>query len=279
MLKYIVFCLSEKYCEALGDDREKMAAEVSAHHVKMIFSCRQESGNYPKEETLVITDLAQRFAFYREKGWYVIALYHEENRREQFAGARYGVEDVELLEYESYDEAYRRLAGIPWNILETKRLWVRESTVEDVEDFYRIYSDPSITCYIEDLYREREEEQAYMKAYIDKIYGFYGFGLWTVLLKESGQIIGRAGLSIREGYDLPELGFVIDVEHQRQGYGLEVCRGILSYAERKLEFDRVQALADENNVRSLHLLGKLGFEFERSVSGFDRHYKLYVKTL
>ena len=155
---------------------------------------------------------------------------------------------------------------------------VRESIPEDVNEFYRIYSDPSITFFMENLYADREMEVEYVKAYIKQVYGFYGFGLWTVMDKESGQIIGRAGLNVREGYELPELGFVIDVEHQGKGYAFEVCSAILDYAENMLEFEAVQAFVDENNRVSIHLLQKLGFVFVGEAMA-ERRYRLYVKIL
>ena len=126
--------------------------------------------------------------------------------------------------------------------------------------------------------QEKESEIAYMKSYIEQIYGFYGFGLWTVILKESGEIIGRAGLSVREGYEIPELGFVIGVPFQKKGYAYEVCEAILRYAREELAFEAVQALVDEKNESSLRLLKKLGFLFDRDVIESDRHYKLFVKN-
>ena len=72
-------------------------------------------------------------------------------------------------------------------------------------------------------------------------------------------MVGRAGLSVREGYDLPELGFVIGMEWQGRGLAEEVCRGILEYARELLGFERIQVLVHQENAASLHLCRKLGF--------------------
>mgnify|MGYP002508282232 FL=1 len=72
-------------------------------------------------------------------------------------------------------------------------------------------------------------------------------------------MIGRAGISRREGYDLPELGFVFGVPWQGRGYAYEVCSAILSYARDELLMERVQALVRPENERSLRLCEKLGF--------------------
>lgn len=313
MLKYILFLLSEHYYETVKERLGEIRARTDAHQPEIAvrrasagLPAREESkgGRAPaslperKEsrekkapagfpvregmrqgETLVIADEPETVRKLLDEGWFVVVLYHEHNRELSFPQVRYGVEDVFGLEYRSYEEAYRRLAGLPWDILETDRLEVRESTLEDVDEFYRIYEDPSVTFYMENLYERREEETAYMKAYIDQVYGFYGYGLWSVLLKGTGQVIGRAGLSVREGYELPELGFVIGAAYQRRGYGFEVCAAVLAYARLELGFERVQALVKEKNLASRRLLTKLGFVFERNVAESGGSYMLYIKTL
>lgn len=281
MLKYILFLLSEYYYAIMEPRLDEIREKVSSHQVTVVL--RKSSDDSANEcdihpaETLIIADDPENVRTILDNGCYVVILYHERNRSLKFPPVRYGVEDVFMLEYQSYEEAYKRLAGLPWDILETDRLKVRESTVEDVDEFYRIYREPSITLYMENLYTEREAELAYMRAYIDQIYGFYGYGIWTVILKKTGQVIGKAGLSVREGYEMPELGFVIDAGYQHQGYGYEVCEAILRYAKRELDFDSVQALVKKENLISVRLLTKLGFVFKRNVTEKNSDYRLYVR--
>lgn len=232
-----------------------------------------------KDRILLITDSSRILNNLLKQGYYTIALYHEGNHSEDFSGTPYAVEDLFSMTFDSYQKAYERLAGLPWQILTTARLSLRESTVADVDDFYRVYRDPSITKYMENLFPDRDEERSYMKDYIEKIYGFYGFGMWTILHTASGQVIGRAGLSVREGYELPELGFVIDVSFQHQGYAFEICRAILQYARDELEFQEVQAFCRMENISSVHLLQKLGFAYagEDLLNGIP--HARYVVTL
>lgn len=204
---------------------------------------------------------------------------HENNRGESFPGALYAVEKLEEMDEESFDLAYRRLAGLPWNILTTGRCTVRETTVEDVDSFYRIYAEPSITEYMENLFADRDEEVAYIKDYIEKVYTFYGYGMWTVLEKKSGEVIGRAGITWREGYDLPELGFVFGVPWQRRGYAYEVCGAILAYARDELMMERVQALVRPGNERSLRLCEKLGFVPAGETAPDGERHVLLVREL
>ncbi len=288
MLKCVVFAVTSYYYKQLLERRAALEDELPSGEAELVIM--EAEGDisaettvllerYKKENLLFIADSREIFLHLYNGGYYVIALYHELNRQVSFEEALYAVEDVQQLKLMSYDEVYRRLAGLPWDILETERLKVRESTVSDVPDFYGIYAEPSVTYYMEDLFQDPDEECAYMEAYIRQVYGFYGFGMWTVLLKETGQIIGRAGLSVRAGYELPELGFVIAVPFQGKGFAFEVCSAVLAYAKEELLFDRVQALVQEKNAASCSLLAKLGFEYEKNVIEDNREYCLMIKQL
>ena len=177
-----------------------------------------------------------------------------------FGCCRYAMMHPLELDGEYFELIYRRLKGLPWDILETERCKLRESTVADVRDFYEIYREPSITAYMENLFPTPEEESAYLEDYIDKVYGYYDFGIWTVLDKITGQVIGRIGLSYREGFEAPELGFVIGVPWQGRGLAYEVSAAVLSYGKRVLDFERVQAFVEPGNEASLSLCRKLGLK-------------------
>ena len=73
-----------------------------------------------------------------------------------------------------------------------------------------------MTDYTESLFDDPEDEKKYMADYIREIYGFYGYGIWTVISKETNEIIGRAGVTMREGYSYPEIGYVIDRDYNRK---------------------------------------------------------------
>lgn len=229
-------------------EREEMGAE-----------CDSTEDSIEELQLLYITDSEETYRGLHRQGKYVLPYRHEGNREADFAGAMYVIEEIEEADYETIDLVYRRFAGLPWEILRTKRCIIRETTEADVDSFYNIYAEPEITRYMEDLYEDREEELAYVAEYREKVYGFYGYGMWTVL-KRDGTVIGRAGISWREGYELPELGFVIGVPWQRQGYAYEVCRAILDYAREQLGFTQVQALVMEGNEKSVALCRKLGFK-------------------
>lgn len=229
------------------------------------------------ERELYVTDRLQTARELKRRGEAVVICLHEGNRDQDFGEFPYAVEDLNGLDAEYAERTYRRLKGLPWTIIETDRCVIRETTAEDVDSFYKIYSDPQITKYMEGLYPEIEQEKQYVREYIEKVYAFYEFGVWTVIEKASGEVIGRAGFSYRQGYDDPEIGYIIGVPWQRHGYAEEVCRAILEYGWRELGFERVQALVETENEPSLTLCDKLMFTAVEELEINGRGYFRLVK--
>jgi len=211
------------------------------------------------EHTFTITDCEEWARKLRCAGEPVAVYLHPGNEDQDLSDFLYAVEDPDDIDMDYMEKACRRLLGLPWEILETERCLIRETTVEDVEEFYKIYSHPGITEYMDDLYPEKEQEKEYIRTYIKQVYTFWEFGVWTVVEKSSGAIIGRAGFSYREGFEEPEIGFVIGIPWQRKGYAEEVCRAILNYGKEVLGFGTVQAFVRRGNDASAKLCGKLGF--------------------
>lgn len=228
------------------------------------------------ETALYVTDDLDEAKALKDDGKAVLIYLHDGNSEQDFSEFLYAVEDPEELEPEYVNKVYRRLIGMPWDILKTDRCLVRETTPEDVEDFYHIYSDPAITRYMENLYPEIEQEKQYIREYIEKVYTFFEFGVWTVVERENGSVIGRAGFAFREGYEEPELGFIIGVPWQRQGYAEEVCRAVMKYGWEILGFRQVQAMVEPENIASLRLCGKLGFMEKEKVT---EKGKVYVRLI
>jgi RimJ/RimL family protein N-acetyltransferase len=93
------------------------------------------------------------------------------------------------------------------------------------------------------------------------VYEFYGFGMWTIVLKDNGEVIGRAGVSYREGFEHPELGFMIGTKYQRQGLAYEVCSAILEYMHENYEMEEILIFIEPQNTPSILLAKKLGASF------------------
>ncbi len=222
------------------------------------------------QDTLYITDSNDIGLGLQKDDLPVLGFFHEDS--DSLAELAYLMENPEELDAKYLECVYRRFRDIPWEILETERCLIRESKPEDAEAFFAIYAPPHITKYTEGLLPDMEQQKAYLRDYVDKMYRYYEFGVWTVLSKESGEIIGRAGFSVREGFDLPELGFVIGEKWQGKGIAYEICKSILQYGWEICEFEAVQVLVIPQNQASLNLCRKLGFVREEKIIEKTQEY-------
>jgi RimJ/RimL family protein N-acetyltransferase len=200
---------------------------------------------------------------------------------QSFAGVRTVIEGFDEVGADFLERIYERERGIPWVIARTKRCIIRELALSDLPALTELYAQPGITRgqqgFLDPL-RPPEEERAYEEAYIANMYGYYGYGMWLVTEKETGRVIGRAGLEHRDfgdGIEL-ELGYLIDPRLQRQGIATEVCRAILAFAGEHLAFPRINAVTDASNAPSIALLRKLHFSYLEDISAQGRALQRYA---
>jgi RimJ/RimL family protein N-acetyltransferase len=268
--------------DSFKDEKVKAAIEEVAGYVKdcgynsfVTTNLKEVESSFPKEEqgsTLVACDKGESSDRLLEDGYYVVGNLHGLNQGEEFKGAKYVFSEIENVDMDSFVKVYQRYSGEPWDILKTERLLVRETTVDDVDEFYKLYKDPSMTRFMEGLFDDPEDEKRYQRDYIKKVYGLMGFGVWTLVRREDGAVIGRAGYSVRNGFDEVELGYLVGKDYQRNGYALEACAAILDYGRDVLQFDAVQTLVKAENTVSIHMCEKLGFKKESEVEVEENIY-------
>ena len=267
MLKNIIFSLQEN---SYSIENIKMQMVRTAEYIRTcgycseVYVCGDEAFDKAdddyKKETLVITDEADNAEELRNRGFFCVGVLHEGNQGQEFKGLKYVFSEIEEVDMDSFVKVYQRYAGEPWEVIRTERLMIRETTVDDVDEFYRLYKEPEMTKYMEGLFENPEDEKRYQKDYIDKVYGLMGFGIWTIVRLEDNEVIGRAGYSVRNGFDEIELGFLIGKKYQHQGYAYEACSAILEYGKSVLLLEQVQALVKKDNTVSINLCKKLGFK-------------------
>lgn len=212
-----------------------------------------------------ITNKTEEAAYFARNNIPYIVYLTQDNRTDHFPNGAYCVEDLKDVDTQYCERVYRRFKGIPWDIAETDRLRIREITVEDVPRLYELYQDGSITQYMEPLFPEVQQEIEYTKEYIKNIYGFYGYGMWAIIEKQSGQMIGRVGFEYKEGFEGLELGFMLGVNYQGKGYAYEACCAVLNYGINGLGHKKYCAFVNEENTMSIKLCEKLGFHRNKTI--------------
>jgi len=92
-------------------------------------------------------------------------------------------------------------------------------------------------------------------------YAKYGYGLWLIKRIEDDEPIGLCGLVKREYLPHPDLGYALLPQYEGQGYAIEAATAVVHHAQQVLSIPVIAAITTDDNVRSLRLLFKLGFDF------------------
>lgn len=134
--------------------------------------------------------------------------------------------------------------------IETKRLILREYTTEDFDALYEILSDPETMQHYPAPFTE-ESTRGWISWNLQN-YRAYGFGLWAVTLKETGEFIGDCGLTIQniDGEQLPEIGYHIHKKYWRRGFGSEAARAVRDWAFENTAYDCLYSYMKYTNVGS-----------------------------
>ena len=145
-------------------------------------------------------------------------------------------------------------------MFETARLLLREYKPEDFDSLYQILSDPVTMQHYPHPYDEKDT-----KRWIDwnlENYRKYGFGLWAIELKDSGQFIGDCGITMQkiDGEFLPEIGYHIDRRYWRQGYAKEAASFVRDWFFQNTEFDQVYSYMKYTNIASSSTAASIGMK-------------------
>lgn len=213
-----------------------------------------------KLNALLIASSDITIALGKELGVATLAYVNPNFPNQTYSGVDMIVEGFDEVDADFLEKVYQRYHHIPWTILETERCVVKELSLEDLDHLFELYADEGMDEFTESLF-EYEEEKTYQEAYINNMYRFFGYGMWLVFQKETGKIIGRAGLEHREINDEIELelGYLIGKKYQGQGYATEVCQAILAYAKENTDFEHINCVIQKGNEVSVHMAEKLGF--------------------
>src|SRR5699024_4816900 len=93
---------------------------------------------------------------------------------------------------------------------------------------------------------------------------------WGMTLKDEERIIGSCGfLNIHPKHYRTEVGYELSKDYWGKGIADEALKAVISYGFQHFQLERIEALIEPENVRSLKLIEKQGFKRE----GLLRHYE------
>lgn len=148
--------------------------------------------------------------------------------------------------------------------VETARLRLRMITTEDAEFIQRLYSSEDFLRYIGDKeITNTAKAEEYIENNILKMHQEKGVCLLMVEVKATSTPIGVCGLIKRDSLESHDVGYGFAPEFYGQGYAKEAGEAIIEQAKQNADIDHLVAITTSDNIRSIVLLTKLGFAFER----------------
>ena len=162
--------------------------------------------------------------------------------------ASYVVYDEEDIDDNLLELVCARKYNEPLVISETGKFIIREMTVGDLPHLYELYQTLSDCPYVEPLY-EYEDEKAFTIKYIENMYGFFGYGLWLVFDKKTGELVARAGIENRsiDGQNCQELGYLVKKSWQGKHVAWEVMNHIVDIAKDRFGLEELYICTEKTN--------------------------------
>lgn len=163
-------------------------------------------------------------------------------------------------------------------IIETERLYLREMTENDFDALNKVLSDQSIMQHYPYVF-DRTRVKNWISRNMER-YRIFGFGLWAVCLKETGEMIGDCGLTMQiiDGEIKPEIGYHIRADKHRKGYATEAAAAVRDWTFTNTPFNMIYSYMKHTNVPSYKTAMACGFrqvsEFEDGVNEFTKVFAI-----
>lgn len=144
--------------------------------------------------------------------------------------------------------------------IETPRLILRPPLLDDLPGWKAMMSDVHASRFIGGPLDETASWASL--AIMAGAWQLDGFANFSILLKETGTWIGRAGPWMPDGWPGPEIGWALLREHWGRGYAREAAQASMDWVRTRLGWDHVIHIIHPQNGPSIALAEALGSSFE-----------------
>lgn len=158
-------------------------------------------------------------------------------------------------------------------MIETERLILRPMTDDDVDALLVIFADPKVMASFNVPPFVRSQMEGWVTRNLEH-QNQYGYGLFSVIHKDSGLLIGDCGLEQMEveGQTAAELGYDFRSDYWHQGYATEAARAVRDYAFGTLKLGQLISLIRVGNEASKRVAERVGMEL---LSEYERYGSKY----
>lgn len=178
------------------------------------------------------------------------------------------------------DPARRALRRRP--VLMTERLILRRLRRRDLPSLYLILCDDEVMYAYNGAFSKREARAWFNKQRVR--YRRTGLGLWAVVLRETGEMIGQCGLTRQPAGDreVLEIGYLLARKYWHRGYAVEAAGACRDFAFHTLHAPFVCSIIRDTNTASQKVALRIGMrresEFVKHDRGIDMLHYLYLMT-
>ncbi len=165
-------------------------------------------------------------------------------------------------------------------MIETPRLVLRPMRSDDVDPMLALFGDPRFMA----AFDAAPFDEAQTHAWVDRNLEHqecHGFGLYTIVERTTGEVIGDCGFEVMEleGVTETELGYDLRPDRWGQGLATEAASAAVAHAQAVLGVRRLVSLVREGNDRSARVAERIGMALERTTDRSGFTYRVYVLEL
>jgi RimJ/RimL family protein N-acetyltransferase len=162
------------------------------------------------------------------------------------------------------------------HFLETTRLWMRQMTNDDITGLLTVFGDVEAMRFYSAAFG-RQQMQEWVN-WNQRNYINCGYGLWALLLRNTGELIGDCGLVNQEvdGVLEIEIGYHVRRDLWGQGLATEAALACRDYGFNVLDHRRLISLIHPQNIASRRVAEKVGMRLHRKALWKDKPTCIYA---
>ena len=168
----------------------------------------------------------------------------------------------------------QRRPGAPEEVL-TARMVLRRPVPGDLDDLTVLLGDPRVGRWLGGT-ADRARTGEMLRRWTAH-WDAHGFGLWSARDRETGELVGRGGLSVLlvDGGAGVEAGWTIAADRWGEGLATELGAAAIEVAGRDLRLRHLVSVTLPDNVGSRRVMEKLGFSLAGDVTHAGLPHVLY----
>lgn len=149
--------------------------------------------------------------------------------------------------------------------------FLREQMIKDAEAFFEYYTNPLVARHIlasnpKNL-AEASAEIHYCRNLFKHKQGIY----WSLAKKEDDRMIGAIGLYINNQHYRAEICYDMAQSYWNKGIMSKVLYFVLKFCFNQIGINRIEAITLKENMASIKLLKKIGFDYEGTLKNYRYH--------